>query len=234
MLRFELDRRNLEGARATLEQLPNPAAELAAEVDGLARELEAEGREVERLRDIARQQDPTTASGARASSAVVTGFVLAGLFVALAQAYPEAAGLSHRTIAYVTISVGVAMVGGAHAMRESLLATRVNRYLSAAVFAITATCVLVHVAGDLMDAPVSYGLVADLLVSGAVVATVGLNLHVGLVVVGGVYLAGAVAAGLFPARVLEVMALVFLVSHVVVAVTWRRLGASATSDAPRG
>lgn len=230
MLRFELDRRNLEGARATLEQLPNPAPELAAEVDDLARDREAEGREVERLRDIARQQDPTTASGARASSAVVTGVVLAGIFAALARAYPEAAGLSHRTIAYVTVSLGVALVGGAYAMRESLLATRVNRYLSAAVLAITATCVLVHVAGDLMDAPVAYGLVADLLVSGAVVATVGLNLHPGLVAVGGVYLIGAVAAGLFPARVLEVMALVFLVSHVVVAITWRRLGGTGATS----
>ncbi|HHH27846.1 MAG TPA: serine/threonine protein kinase [Polyangiaceae bacterium] len=226
MLRFELDRKNLEGARATLEQLPKPSPELAAAVDDLAREREAEGREVERLRDIARQQDPTTASGARASSAVVTGVVLAALFVALAEVYPEASGLSHRTIVYVTVSLGVALVGGAYAMRESLLATRVNRYLSAAVFAITATCALVHVAGDLMSAPVAYGLVADLLVSGAVVATVGLNLHTGLVVVGGVYLAGAVAAGLFPTRVLEVMALVFLVSHVVVAFTWRRLGAT--------
>lgn len=229
MVHFELERRNLEGARATLEQLPNPAPELAEEVEELAREREAEEREVERLRDIARQQDPTTSSGARASSAVVTGVILAAIFVALAKAYPEAAGLSHRTIVYVTISLGVALVGGAYAMREALLATRVNRYLSAAVLAITVTCVLVHVAGDLMNAPMAYGLVADLLVSGAVVATVGLNLHPGLVAVGGVYLAGAVVAGLFPARVLEVMALVFLVSHVVVAVTWRRLGATGPS-----
>jgi len=224
MLRFELDRRNLEGARAALEQLPRDRAELRAEVAVLAAEREAEGREMERLRSIAREQDPTTASGARATSAVVTGLVLAGLFVALGRAYPQATGLTHRTIAYVTLSLGIALVGGAYAMRESLLATKVNRYLSAAVLAITVTCVLVHVAGALLDAPVVYGLVADLLVSGAVVATVGLNLHPGLVVVGGVYLMGAVVAGMLPDNVLEVMAVVFLVSHVVVAITWRRLG----------
>jgi hypothetical protein len=164
-------------------------------------------------------------------SALITGVVLALLFVGLARAYPEARGLTHRTITYVALSVGIALAAGAYGMRRTLMATRLNRYLSAAIFAIAATCVLVHLTGDLIGAPVAYGLVADLLVSGAVVATVGLNLHVGLVIVGGVYLAGAVVAGIFPQQVLEVMAAVFLVSHVVVALTWRNLAAMSSESA---
>jgi eukaryotic-like serine/threonine-protein kinase len=226
MLRFELGRRNYEGACAVLEQLPNATADHREDVEALRRERDAEGRDVERLRDIARQHDPTEASGARAASALATGVVLAALFVALGRAYPRAQGLSHQTIASVALSLGVALAGAVYALRHKLLATRINRYLSASIFAITGTCVMVHLIGGWLDAPVVYGLAADLMVSGAVVTTVGANLHAGLVAVGFVYLAGAAAAGLIPEHVLEVVAATFLVSHVVVAITWRTIAAS--------
>jgi serine/threonine protein kinase len=227
MLRFELARKNLDGAEAMLEQLLEQRDDLRAAVQSLRDELAAENREVAQLREEAREQDPSEGSGSRAVSALVTGVVLFGIFMALARAYPRAEGLSHRTVAFVTLSLGIALGGGALAAKEKLLATRINRYLSAAIFAIVVGCLLVHVTGDLAGAPTAYGLIADLLVAGTVVATVGINLHVGLVAVGAVYLVGAVVAAAMSAYVLEVMAAVFLLSHLVVAWTWKAVQAAA-------
>jgi serine/threonine-protein kinase len=223
MLQFEIARQNLDGAEALLEQLLEAREDLRAAVVALRDVRRREDRELRRLRDDERERDPSAGSGARALSAVITGVVLCAIFVALSRAYPMAAGLSHRTLALVTLSLGVALAGGALVMKEQLLATRLNRYLSAAIFAIVTGCLLVHVTGDLAGAPTGYGLIVDLLVAGTVVATVGINLHGGLVAVGAVYLAGAVIAAALPALVLEAMAGVFLVSHLIVAWTWRSI-----------
>ncbi len=220
MVEFELGRRNLEGAAAHLEQLLEGREDLRARVDALRDALSREEREVAQLRDDARERDPTEGSGARAIQAVVTGVVLAALFLWLSRAYPRAVGLTHRTVALVTLSLGVALAGGAIALKDKLLSTRINRYLSGAMFAIVTGCLLVHVAGGLMDASVTMGLIADLLIAGTVVATVGVNLHPGLVAVGAVYLLGAIAAAAAPDHILEMVAGVFLISHLVVAWTW--------------
>jgi serine/threonine-protein kinase len=223
MIRFELSRRNAEAAASLLHQLESPRDDLRVVVEELRRELEAEGRELQRLRQVAKQQDPSIASSARASSAIVTGVALFVIFVLLAQRYPGAVGLTHRTIAVVTLILGVAIGAGTALSREKVLGNEINRNLTAAVFAIVLTCLAIHATGMLTSAPIPYALIGDLLVSGAVVATAGFGIHRGLVVVGAIYLAGAVGAALVPARVLEALAVTFLLAHLALAWTWRAL-----------
>ena len=169
MVQFELARGNVDGAEALASQLLERRVDLEDDIRAARADKDAERREMDRLRQEKREQDPTSGSGARALSAIVTGVVLASIFIALAQVYPAAEGLTHRTITYVTLSLGAALGGGALLLREKLLATRINRYLSAAIFAIVVGCILVHVTGDLASAPAVYGLVADLLIAGTVV-----------------------------------------------------------------
>ncbi len=223
MIRFELGRHNPKAAAALLAQLPEPREELRQEVEALRRRLEGEGRELERLRSIAEQQDPTSASGARAASAVVTGVSLAVLFGWLSRAFPAAAGLSHRSITLVTLVIGVGLLAGTLLAREKVLGNHVNRYLTATMFAIVFTILGIHGTAMLSDAPLAFSFVADFFVAGAVTATVGFNIHRGMVYVGLAYVAGAVAAAAVPTHVLEVMAATFLLAHLLLAWTWRAL-----------
>ena len=76
--------------------------------------------------------------------------------------------------------------------------------------------------------------IADFFVAGSVTATVGFNIHRGMVVVGTCYFVGAICAAFAPHLVLEVMAGTFLLAHLALAGTWRAMareaqGGSATS-----
>jgi predicted Ser/Thr protein kinase len=227
MIRFELSRRNPDAAEALLRQLESPRDDLRVAVNELRREVEAEGRDLQRLRHIEQQQDPSIASGARASSAVITGVVLFAIFVLLSLRHPGAAGVTHRTITIVTLILGVALGAGTFLVRHKVLGNEINRNLTATMFSIVLTCLAIHATGMLTGAPVPYALIADLLVSGAVVATVGFGIHRGMVVVGAIYLLGAVAAAFVPARVLEAIGVTFLFAHLALAWTWRALAAAS-------
>lgn len=223
MIGFELENRNAKAAAALLGQLSEPREDFRQAIEELKRELDAEARELARLRKIQKEQDASIASGARATSAAVTGVCLAGLFAWLSQRFPAAAGLDHRTITVVTLIIMAGLAAGTVVSREKVLANDVNRFLTASMFAIVLTVVGIHIAGMLTGAPVTYALIADFFVSGAVTATVGASVHRGMISVGVAYLAGAVVASFLPHRVLEVMAVTFLVAQLAQAWTWRAL-----------
>jgi len=224
MIEIELKRRNAEAATALLAELKRPPDELVARVDALREELEAQAKELAELRVGAHERDPRVASRARAISSIVTGAFLAAAFMALAFFFPGARGLSHGVVLAVAGAVTVGMAVTLYIKRENMLATAINRFLWAAIFAIVIACGAVHVAGALGAMPIGFALAADMVVSAAVVATVGLNLNRGLIGVALVYLLGGVAAAVWPARVLEAIAGTFLISHAVVAWTWLALG----------
>jgi serine/threonine-protein kinase len=229
MIGFELARRNPEAALALLDQLPQARDDLRHAIEKLRGALAEEGRELARLRSIAQEQDPSVSSSVRALSAVITGVVLALLFLWLSRVYPRTAGLTHRTIAIVTLVIGAGLAAATAVARDKMLANQINRYLTATMFGIVIAIVALHVGGHLSDAPVAFGLIADLLISGSVVAAVGFSIHRGMVVVGLVYLAGALVAAAMSRLVLEVMGVTFLLSHLALAWTWRALAHEAKS-----
>ncbi len=228
MIEIELKRRNAEAATALLAELKRPPDELVARVETLRDELSAQAKELAELREGAHERDPRVASRARAISSIVTGAVLAGSFMALAVYFPGARGLTHGVVLAVAGTVTVGMAATLYVKRQEMLATAINRFLWAAIFAIVIACGAVHVAGVLGAIPIGFALAADMVVSAAVVGTVGLNLNRGLIAVALVYLLGGVAAAVWPARVLEALAGTFLISHAVVAWTWLALGEGDT------
>jgi serine/threonine-protein kinase len=231
MIQFALANRDAKAATKLLAQLSEPREDLRLAVEELERELAEEGEELERLRHIAKEQDASVASSARATSAVVTGVCLAALFAWLSQRFPGAAGLSHRTITVVTLVIMAALAAGVFVSREKVLANDVNRHLTSTMFAIVLTVIGIHVAGMLTDAPVAYAFIADFFVSGAVSASVGYNVHRGMIGVGLVYVVGALAASFAPQLVLEVMAATFLLAHLTLAWVWRALARETASQA---
>jgi len=223
MIEIELKRRNAEAATALLAELKQPPQELVRRVDRLRDELKAQAKELAALREGAHERDPRVASRARAISSIITGAVLGGSFMALAYFFPGARGLTHGIVLSVAGAVTLGMAITVYAKRAEMLATAINRFLWAAIFAIVVACGAVHVAGVLGSMPIGFALAADMVISAAVVATVGLNLNRGLIAVALVYLVGGVVAAAWPARVLEALAGTFLLSHAVVAWTWLAL-----------
>ncbi len=231
MIQFELTHRNPGTAAGLLAQLARPREDLRQAIEQLKRDVSQEEAELQRFRSIAKEQDPSAASAARATSAVVTGICLAALFVWLSRRFPGAVGLDHRTITLVTLAIALGLAAGTLVYRDKVLANDINRRLTATMFSIVLTVVAIHAAGMLTGASVSYALMTDFFVSGAVTATVGASIHRSMVIVGATYFIGALVAAFIPQFVLESMAVTFLLAHLALARTWWVLARETASTA---
>ncbi|HVY49449.1 MAG TPA: hypothetical protein VHB21_26335, partial [Minicystis sp.] len=214
----EIARRDLERARAALDELPEPNDELAARVDGLARALAAEAAEQARARSLADDHDLRV--GGPMQLAVLTVFPAFALGVAIWIFSRHRAPSTAEVVGAPAIAT--ALVGAAALTVRRRLGTAISRR-ALTVFVLVPAVATVHrvagyalgdalpslFAGDLLLAAVALGVLGITLVRPAAWAVVPLA-------------AGALAIVAHPASALATFAASTGCTFALLFLVWRR------------
>ncbi len=142
IVRFELAQRNVSAARAYLDALETPPAELASAVGALEAELQRERAEQVELRRKAREADRALGASGRAVAGVVFGLGAAGSLV-LIQWGDESGRFPLSTAGYLGWLVALVVLSSlcVALFRRVLFSNRVNRQISVGTVASLASIV---------------------------------------------------------------------------------------------
>jgi serine/threonine-protein kinase len=131
---LELRQHHVDTARALLEDLPQPSAELVAKVAAAEKEKAAREEEEAQIRALARELDPNVERGARIVVGGVLLLVTIGVAMAARQMGPASGGdVGPKGMVVLMGVVLGATVVGMFALRRRLLRSALNRRLAALV-----------------------------------------------------------------------------------------------------
>jgi eukaryotic-like serine/threonine-protein kinase len=167
MVLFELGQRNLAAARSYLDLLDDPPARLARSEQALARELEAELAEYERLRRNALESDRSLGAPARAAAGMLFGSAAAGSLLAIQWA-DQTGLLPLSTEGYLgwllVLVTGTAF--GTYCMRNVVFSNLVNRQIAVGTVATLISVVALRVLVVLSGVSIHSGFRLELVVYG--------------------------------------------------------------------
>jgi hypothetical protein len=212
MVTFAVDAGDAQAAGLLSSQLEGPHAELRARLAALAERVRAEGVELTRLRDLARDLDADSASRPRRVFVAVSAALGAAL-VPLQLRLEGGTAPADRVAFALAMPVGFLVIAGIVAWfgRHRIFANRPSRVIVGAVFvAGTASLVNRGVTILLRGGSLAEAVAADLVILATVAAMIALSADRRFAVVAAWFLAIGVVAELVPAHAVLLFSLALL------------------------
>jgi eukaryotic-like serine/threonine-protein kinase len=173
---LELRSGHVDRASALLDELGEPAPELAAQVDAARSAASAREREIEGLRALGRDLDPTEHRGGRLVLVAVLTVVTSALSLSAQLWLDLRDRLEGWGLVAALLALFVATIPVVFLLRRSLFATAFNRRISLTVFALGAAMITNRSLGAIQGAPRHVTLSHDLLLGGAVAAALAITM----------------------------------------------------------
>ena len=177
MAHHHLDRRQLDAARACVEDLPEPNEELQERLEQLEDKLQSEQADVARLKQMEEELDVTTASSSRSLLMVIFGTVwtATSLFGAL-QHGPTASIPTSELGSYATSGLRNMLIAfvGVLAFRKQLLTNAANRRLVYLLLTFVSAITLLRAATWLVESGYFISRIGEFLIAGVLMIAIGL------------------------------------------------------------
>jgi eukaryotic-like serine/threonine-protein kinase len=228
LARRELERDNLGGARALIEELREASAASAGELSSLADalQLRLQARQADAERIAAAEHDRDLELGLRQRTWVFAGLVAVGVGITawtfLVAWRGAASSFRHsHTIAFASVILAV-YVAGVAVFRRTLLANAANRMIVAIFGLMFGTFLLHRLLAARLGASVVATLAIDQLVLGSILSAGGLAVPK-LRALGVPWVVGAIVSALWPQSAVYTFGIASITTVAIVVVGWDRI-----------